>query len=332
MACTLMTETLRRAHLKVLAASYEEARERFRPERIALYIPQEPQGAQVPCSHGFSNVTTQIDWSLMQKCAQAGTTQINETTERVHMALPAKPPGATTAAAVFLFDVPSSAAVSLRGDLFSVEALLGRAAAEVALLSRKLIIEKERVLPMASEVENWSGIRRAGLEAFKAGVHDMAISFLERARDLAEDWGPSPELATSLNDLGEVLRANERADEAAEQFQRGISVLEQAGKDGEVKAVALFNNYAGVLYAQRELKEAERFYRRALDIITNQAQQSKKTPAILSNLGVISVELGDRTAAEMWMHQAVVAAARAFGEDHPNTAKCKQKLEALRAS
>lgn len=332
MALELMTETLRRAQLKVLSASFEEARERFRPERLALYVPFFSTESEISKSHGYSMASDQVNWGVIRRSAQSGRTESESSPERLFLAVPAMMPGGAGAAAVYFFDLPLDRAVSVRDDLFSMEALFSRAAADAALLARRLLVPRERVLPMPEQVDTWSGVRRAGLEAFKAGVHDMALSFLERARDMAEDWGPCPELATSLNDYGEVLRANDCKEDAFEQFQRGISVLEQAGMAAEPLAVPLLNNYAGMLYSLRELEEAENFYRRALNIMTGQKQESKATPAILSNLGVISVELGDRAAAEAWLNQALVSAIRLWGDEHPNTVKCRQKLEALRAS
>ena len=332
MALELMTETLRRAQLKVLAASFEEARERFRPERLALHVPLFTSEQEIAKSYGYSVPSEQVNWKLIRQAIHSGRTEMESTPDRFLLAVPAMMPGGAGAAAVYFFDLPLARAVFVRDELFSMEALFGRAAAETALLVRRLLVPRERVLPMPDQVDTWTGVRRAGLEAFKAGVHEMALSFLERARDMAEEWGPCPELATSLNDYGEILRANDCKEDAFQQFQRGISVLEQAGMDADSLAVPLLNNYAGMLYTQRELEEAESFYRRALNIMTGQRQESKATPAILSNLGVISVELGDRAAAEAWLSQALISATRLWGDEHPNTVKCRQKLEALRAS
>lgn len=327
-----MTGTLKRAQFKVLSASFEEARERFQPERLALHLPQPTSENEIIKSHGYSVPASQVDWKLIKQVLQSGRSELESNQQRFFLAAPVTRPGAGEVTAVLFFDMPLERLASMRDEIFSVEALLGRAAAETALLARRLLVYRERVLPMPEQVDTWSGVRRAGLEAFRAGVHEMALSFLERAKDMAEEWGPCPELATSLNDYGEVLRANERRQEAFEQFQRGISVLEQAGLEEDASAIPLLNNFAGMLYSSRELEEAEGFYRRALDVMTSRRQESKATPAILSNLGVISVELGDRTAAEVWLSQAVVSAVRLWGEEHPNTVKCRQKLEALRAS
>ena len=83
--------------------------------------------------------------------------------------------------------------------MFSIESLAGRAGADLAMARKRLLSDAKRVLPTSDLVENWMGIRRAGLEAFGAGVKDMALSFLERAKNLAEEWGPCKELAQSLN-------------------------------------------------------------------------------------------------------------------------------------
>ena len=325
----MMTETLRRACSKVLRASFDEVRERFNPERLALCARSSSGDWEVVCSHGYSDCERQLNREFIKRCGEVGGVVKEAVGDRRILAAPMLSPGSGSPPAVFLFDVPEAESAFLREDLFSIEALIGRAAADVAVLTRRLVLDKKRVLPAPDQVDTWSGIRKAGLEAYKAGVNDMALSFLERARDMAEEWGPCPELFSSLNALGEVLRANDRPEEAAEQFQRGVSVLEQAGMDREARAVPILNNYAGILYSSRELEEAEEYYRRALDIVNTQARESKAGPAILANLGVISVELGDSAAAKVWLEQALAAASRIYGEDHPNTAKCRQKLEAI---
>lgn len=333
MTTKLMTETLRRAQLKALSACLEEALSRFQPERIALYRYSGIGEPGLEKTSGFSDPENQVNWDLLLQCCHERTRLVQEQGKTKIIIFPIFMAGSDTLMALLYCHVTTDNPSFRSGELVSIEALLQRASAELALARKRLLVEKERVLPAPNEVDTWSGIRRAGLEAWKADVSDMALSFLQRARDMALEWGPCPELATSLNDYGEVLRASDRLEEAQQQFERGISVLEQAGLDKEPRAVALLNNFAGTLYSERELEEAEVFYRRALDIMmSGNGSESKATPAILSNLGVLSIELGDHASAQVWLQQALDSAAKLFGKDHPNTIRCLQKLEALRAS
>lgn len=327
-----ITPTLARARRRAMAGSFKEAVGRFSLKRGALFI-QKDGKLQVEGSFGFPRVDSSdelpLRWNLIQECfASRELVELSESDHRI-ICIPIKQPPEGTVQGLFYFDNDVEKHRILADELVSIEALAGRTGAELAVLNKRLLSVKERVLPTSDQLEHWSGIRRAGLEAFKAGVLEMAQSFLERAKEAAEEWGPSRELARSLNDYGEVLRANKFLDDAMYQFQRGLSILEQAGLDRELMAIPLLNNLGGTLHAKGDLTEAERLYRVGLDIMSDLDQENRATPAIMANLGVISAEMGDRATAELWLRQALASAIRMFGEDHPNTIKCREKLESL---
>jgi tetratricopeptide (TPR) repeat protein len=331
---TVTTPTLVRAVSQALREAFKEAAQRFEPKRGALiYKPEGESKIQVACNGGFTS-TPAIDgpdmrWALVHECFAQGRTAQQQEGDTSFLGLPMKRPPEGRVVGVLYFETPTANKIYRDEEVFSMEALAARTGAELAVLRKRLLSEVQRVLPTSDLVENWTGIRRAGLEAYEAGIHDMALSFLERAKNQAEEWGPCQDLAQSLNDYGQVLRANERLEDAKQQFERGMSILEQAGLERDLKAIALLNNLGGVHHAQGNLKEAERLYQLGLEIMSDQKKENRATPALMSNLGVISVELGDPATARVWFQQALASATRLFGEDHPATEKCRQKLDEL---
>lgn len=328
-----ITNTLRRSTRDAISEAFREATERFHPDRAILCLALDGEPRTIEAYKGYTQRPlvegTNFRWDLVSACFdQPSTVRLVEGSLGVCV-VPVKRPPEGAVEGVLYFEFSPGNLNFHPDEIFAVEALAGRTGAELALLRKRLLSPHQRVIPTPDQTETWSGVRRAGLEAFKAGVHDMALSFLERARDIAEGWGPTRELAESLNDYGQVLRANDRTEEAGEQFERGISVLEQAGLERERVAISLLNNMGGVHHAKGNLAEAERMYRHGLEIMTEHDQENKASPAVMANLGVIAVERGDPAMARVWLEQALASATRMFGEAHPHTQKCREKLAEL---
>jgi tetratricopeptide (TPR) repeat protein len=331
---TITTPTLVRSVRRALREAFKEATQRFEPQRGALlYRPEGDSLIEVTSCGGFASQPSvdgpELRWEVVHECFSKGETVQQRDSDASFLGLPMKRPPEGWVIGVLYFETKADKRVYREDEVFSMEALAARTGAEMAVLRKRLLSDVQRVLPTSDLVENWTGIRRAGLEAYEAGVHDMALSFLERAKDQAEEWGPCQELAQSLNDYGQVLRANERLEDAKQQFERGMSILEQAGLERDLKAIPILNNLGGVHHAQGNLKEAEGLYQLGLEIMSDQKKENRATPALMSNLGVISVALGDPASARVWFQQAVASATRLFGADHPATEKCRQKLEEL---
>lgn len=335
MATKQITDTFKRSVKRVLGEAFSDSIERFEPEKAVLYH-RLNDGQTVPDKFsGFTSAPSQgaagIDWNLVNQCFDQAQCIRLVNDERCYVTVPIRKPPQGEVAGVLYFDNPRSHPNFRKDELVSIEALGLRAGADVAMREKQLLSKVQRVLPTSDQTETWSGIRRAGLEAFKAGVNEMAASFLERAKNMAEEWGPCRELATSLNDYGEVLRATDNPRDALEQFERGMSILEQAGLERQPCAISLLNNLGGCNYALGNLAEAERLYRLGLDVMSEQKGENRATPAVMANLAVISKEMGDAATARVWLQQAVMSSTRLFGEEHPNTLKCRERLAELEA-
>ena len=84
---------------------------------------------------------------------------------------------------------------------------------------------------------------------------------------LAENFGPNDlRLATTLNDLGLLYRAEGKFKDAEPLYRRSLAIREnKLGASNPAVAVSL-NNLAGLLAAENRYVEAEQKYRRALAI------------------------------------------------------------------
>lgn len=328
-----MSTTLESAVNRTLKEAFHEAIERFKPAQSVLLLGKGSSELEVREYRGFAEKPTpqneKVPFPWLVSCLERPDRVIFKEGNKSTLCAPIRRPPVGETLGAFYFDAGSQERGFQEEDVFAIEALVAKTGATVAMLWDRLICKNQRVLPTSAEEENWTGVRKAGLEAFREGVTDMALVFLKRAIETAEAWGPCPQLGTSLNDYGQVLRACDRLDEAAQEFERGLAVLEQAGMEQHHQRIPLLNNLAGVHHAKGNLSEAEVMYRNCLDILMGQSRESNMTAVVMANLGVVYKEMGDLSSARMWLEQALAASTRLYGEDHPNTQRCRTKLEEL---
>ncbi len=135
--------------------------------------------------------------------------------------------------------------------------------------------------------------------AFRNGNSDESIA-RARAAEQAIQRSPAQWTLQGLNilvNLGTVLGDGGNFREAETIFQRASDLMTALGYDDSQKAVKLFDDWALTLsYDGREL-EAQRLYRRALDISRNDETNSAVAPDLLLNYAGLLQELGHRTEA-----------------------------------
>jgi superkiller protein 3 len=94
----------------------------------------------------------------------------------------------------------------------------------------------------------------------------------------------------AYNNLGNVLRAQNKLTEAEEMYRRALAL--------DDKYVFAYNNLGNVLYDQKKLKEAEEMYRRALDLPDDTTGTPTTTHTLAhNNLGRLLQEQGKLEAA-----------------------------------
>ncbi len=159
-----------------------------------------------------------------------------------------------------------------------------------------------------------------------------AAAFFERALAIWEQalGADHPNVATSLNNLAELYRAQGRHAEAEPLVCRALAIFEQAlGADHPLVATNL-NNLALLYQAQGRPAEAEPLHLRAL-AIREQAlgPDHPNVAASLNNLAELYRAQGRPAEAEPLCHRALAIFEQALGPDHPDVAQSLNNLALL---
>ncbi|MGC1544155.1 MAG: tetratricopeptide repeat protein, partial [Candidatus Acidiferrales bacterium] len=138
-------------------------------------------------------------------------------------------------------------------------------ARRVALLVLLASACRAQVSPFPSN--DWASLNDAGERAYERRQYAASENFLKGALQLAENFGhDDPRVATTLNDLALLYRAEGKLQDAEPLYRRSLAIREKKlGPSDPAVAVSL-NNLAGLLAAENRYMEAEQKYRRALAI------------------------------------------------------------------
>jgi CHAT domain-containing protein/tetratricopeptide (TPR) repeat protein len=198
-----------------------------------------------------------------------------------------------------------------------------------------------RVLLARVEVESGTdsveaaGVRDVLVEALWRGgkarepetreLAERAVTIKERA--LGTDH---PEVATSLNNLGNVLNATGDYAAARPLHERALAIREKAlGPDHPDVATSL-NNLAGLFWRAGDFTTARPLHERALEIRERALGPDHPDVATsLSNLAVLLFETGDFAAARPLIDRALVIDEKALGPGHPIVANDLNRLAIL---
>ena len=154
---------------------------------------------------------------------------------------------------------------------------------------------------------------------------------IERAKETRLYKGQDhPDLATSLNNLGNVLQALGRLEEALGFYRKALAMTERLYKGQNHPHLASFlNNLGNVLQALGRLEEALGFYRKAL-AMTERLYKGQNHPhlaSFLNNLGNVLQALGRLEEALGFFRQALAMTERLYkGQDHPDLATSLNNL------
>ena len=174
--------------------------------------------------------------------------------------------------------------------------------------------------------------RLASYRQIALAAYASARPLFERALAICEKALGSghPSTATSLNNLGGLLRAQGDLAAARPLFERTLAIYEKAlGPDHPLTATSL-NNLALLLQAQDELTAAQPLFERALAIKEKAlGPEHPRTATSLSNLALLLQAQGDLAAARPLFERAPAIYETALGPDHPNTAASLDNLAGL---
>lgn len=144
----------------------------------------------------------------------------------------------------------------------------------------------------------------------------LSLNIKEKVR------GPEhPDMAKSLNNLGEFLREKGDYDEAQPLYRASLKIREKI-RDTEHSDIALsLNDLGHLLMDQGDYIAAEPLLRRSLEIReTALGPEHPDTATSLNNLSVLMRGKGDYEGAELISRRVLDIYEKIFGSEHPNTA------------
>ena len=96
-----------------------------------------------------------------------------------------------------------------------------------------------------AQVEQWQSHMTAGDKAYRQGNYPEAEKRLVAALEAAEGFGPrDPRLATTLNNLAEIHRAQGKYAEAEPLYKRALAIDEKALGSDHLDVATDLNNLA----------------------------------------------------------------------------------------
>ena len=177
----------------------------------------------------------------------------------------------------------------------------------------------------------WEQYNEAGRRSLGQGQLAEAEEYFQAAIREAEVLGAeSPQLAASLNALGQLrLQAKDLAG-AEQHLRRSLAIREKVYGPEHHAVVSSLNNLGALYDAKGDLDEAESSLRRALAICEQQLQPSHPDLALaLNNLARLHFKRRDFPAADR-LFLRLLELKRALGKDHPEVATVLGALGKLR--
>ncbi len=120
----------------------------------------------------------------------------------------------------------------------------------------------------------WEKLNGAGMEAYERGRYAEAEKLWLAALKEAETFGGEhTRLATSLNNLAELYRAQGKYAQAEPLLRRALAIKEKALGPEHVQVATVLENYAALLHKLNRDAEADKMEARAQAIRAKHAQE-----------------------------------------------------------
>ncbi len=121
----------------------------------------------------------------------------------------------------------------------------------------------------------WDSLMADALKAYQQADYAQAEKLFLAALKEAEKFGnPDPRLATSLNNLAELYRAQGRYAQAGPRYRRALAIREKALGPEHPDVAAVLENYAALLHKLNRDAEADKMEARAQAIRAKQAEEN----------------------------------------------------------
>ena len=174
--------------------------------------------------------------------------------------------------------------------------------------SEALVLEGLRELPGDPQysVDRVTCLRYAAMVSRERGETNEAVHRMETAQRVLRASpvdSDSLEMSVSL-DLAEVYGEAGRDQDALAEFQRAGALMTSLGRDETETAVVLYNNWALELDQVGRPLEAEKIYRRVIDISRDDSTEDAVSPMVLNNYARVQRELDHLPAAADYAERA----------------------------
>jgi len=177
----------------------------------------------------------------------------------------------------------------------------------------------------------WNDADTAAEQLWQRGDYRRAERAAQEAVRLAEGGFPEQgfAMAKSLNQLGLILTALARYDDANDAFVRSLAINRQLFGEASEQVAIGGGNLGLSLMKQGNVKDAETLFRSSLDLLGKLAgPESAETVLAQSNLAVC-LDAAERYDEALPLHEDVVKRRRQlFGVAHPQTAESMSNLAA----
>ena len=197
-----------------------------------------------------------------------------------------------------------SVSVALAGQVERGEALIQEALRELGD-APQFVLHRVFALLRGSRVARESGNTALGIERAAAAENLL--------RDSGQG-GPLLDLTIAM-EVAESYRMAGSNRQAADAFADAFQTLSALGRAGTEKAGTLLNNWANAVESLGQLLEAERLYRRAMEISTVDGNEETVSPMLLNNLARTLNELHRFDEAAGYAERAFARAQRE-GDEH----------------
>jgi tetratricopeptide (TPR) repeat protein len=163
----------------------------------------------------------------------------------------------------------------------------------------------------------WQTYLDDGTKAYQAGRYSEAEKLLKLALTEAERFGPSDlRLATSLNSLAVLHKAQGKYDQAEPLYKRALAIWEKALGPEHPDVATSLNNLAGLYHDQGKYDQAEPLYKRALPIMEKAlGPEHRDVATSLNNLAGLYKAQGKYGQAEPLCKRALAIKEKALGPE-----------------
>ncbi len=172
----------------------------------------------------------------------------------------------------------------------------------------------------SAEETQLAGLNREMLQAYRDGRYDEALKLGEQALSLSSrlSGGEGKPAASALFNLGAVYRAKKMYVQAADNFQRSLTIYQKNIPEDPVKTLALYNQMGLLFYEQQDNKSAETWFLKALELSEKlNGVENKDTLAYALSLAMIYRDLKDYEQAEAYLYRVKNDSVKIFGPQSP---------------